>query len=150
MESKDDAQHSALVEVDEGRATLSARVVSPRWYLPLMGLLAAQHVLVQGAADVNWTLPSGLLLIVGSAGAWLLWRGAMGITVWPVAGWRSALALGTWSLGIGFYVWTAALSREGPVVVAAAIAALVVTAPLGRVWETALRGDLARVDGWAP
>lgn len=137
-----------LVAVDEARAAVAARVVAPWWYLPLMGLLAAQHVLVQGASDLNWTLPSGLLLVVGSAAAWLHWRRAMGITVWPAAGWRSLVALNAWSLGIGLCVWGAALSRTDPLVVAAGLAALVVTALLGRAWEAALRGDLARSDGW--
>lgn len=61
----------------------------------------------------------------------------------------AVVVVDVWSLGIGTRVWGAALSRTEPVVVAAAIAALVVTALLGRAWEAALRSDLARSDGWA-
>lgn len=138
-----------LADVDAARTALAARMAMPPWYGPLAGLLAAQHVLLQGVDGGAWTLPSGLLLVGGCALLWLVWRRCTGVTVWPAAGWRSLLGLGAWSLVVGACVWAAAASRQEPVVVAAAVAVLVASVVLGRVWATALREDVGRLDGWS-
>jgi hypothetical protein len=146
MEADSSVGRSLTDDTVAARARLASRVISPAWLHPATGALVAQHVLVQGVPDLNWTLPSGVVLIVGCAVLWLTWRSSIGITVPAWAGSRSLLALAARSLQALFCVWWAAVSRDDTVVVvAAAVVAFIGSIPLGRVYDRALRRDLAAV-----
>lgn len=138
-----------LADAAHARVALAARVRAPLWYLLLVGALVAQHVAVQGVADLDWTLPSGVLLLLGCSAAWLGWRYQMGVTIYPAAGWRSLLALGAWSLSAFGCIAVAAASREWQIVVASALVAFAASVALGRVWAAALRDDLVHPGRWS-
>jgi hypothetical protein len=56
---------AALNAVARARADVADRLVTPWWYHPILGVLIAQHALVQGFDNRNWTLPSALVLVIG-------------------------------------------------------------------------------------
>ncbi len=143
MESNDgqDAGRSLRL-ADEARAAVAGRIVSPRWYHPAVGVLVAQHVLVQVADDSSLTLPSGVLLVAGCAVLWLWWRRRIGVTVGAWTGRRSLFLLGLRSLLALVCVWTAAWSTAPAVAATAAVVAVLGGVELGRRYDAALRHDL--------
>lgn len=144
MESSDAGR--CLDLADEARAAVAGRVVSPRWYHPAIGVLVAQHVLVQVADDSSLTLPSGVLLVAGCAVLWLWWRRRIGVTVGAWTGRRSLFLLGLRSLLALVCIWTAAWSTAPAVAAAAAVVAVLGGVELGRRYDAALRHDLLRPD----
>lgn len=149
MENQSSTPPAQLTDATHARAALAARVQTPLWCLVLVGFLVAQHVMVQGLTDLNWTLPSGALLLLGSAATWLAWRHQIGVTINPAAGWRSVLALGAWSLSAFGCIQVAATSRDWPIVVASALVALAASIAFGWVWAAALRDDLTHPGRWS-
>lgn len=133
--------------VAEARLALSQRVSSPWWYQPVMSGLLAQHVLVQGASNRNWTLPSGILLLGGASLAWLLWRRQMGVTIGAWTGRRSLLALGAWSLLSLVSVRSAAAMSDPVPIAAMAGVAFVGSWLIGLCYEASLGHDLRNPGG---
>ncbi len=131
---------------EEARAAVAGRVVSPRWYHLAIGVLVAQHVLVQVADDTSLTLPSGVLLVAGCAMLWLWWRRRIGVTVGAWTGRRSLFLLGLRSLLALVCIWTAAWSAAPAVAAAAAVVAVLGGVQLGRRYDAALRHDLLHHD----
>jgi hypothetical protein len=132
----------ALDEVARARATLADRMTAPWWYYPVLGVLVAQHAFVQGFDNRNWTLPSFLLLIVGSAVLVMTWRRLSGLTVTTPTGPRSRILLVMQVLVAAVCIGVADVADDQRIAAAAAVIVVVATVVLGRRYDEALGQDL--------
>jgi len=137
----------SLDEVARARAALADRLVTPWWYHPLLGLLVAQHALVQGVDNRNWTLPSALVLLGGCVALVMACRRVTGLSVATPAGARSRGVLALRMLVALVFIWAAALAGDLRVAAAAAAFLFVATVVLGRRYDDALRHDLRDAGG---
>ncbi|WP_214401861.1 hypothetical protein [Pseudonocardia lacus] len=132
----------ALSAIADVRTGLAERMASPRWFHPLLGVLTAQHVLVQGVDDRNWTLPSFLLLVGGATALVASARRSRGLLVACPRGPRS-WAVMCLRVGVVFAgVWIAAVADDVTTTVLAAVAVVLATIWLGRRYDAALRREL--------
>lgn len=132
----------SLDEVERARANLAGRLVTPVWYHVALGLLVAQHAVVQGIDNRNWTLPSAVLLLGGCAVIVVACRRVTGLSVTRPTGSRSRGILGLRVLVALTCIWVAALSSDLRVAAAAAVLVFGATVALGRRYDAALREDL--------
>ena len=137
----------SLDEVDRARATLADRLVNPWWYHVLLGVLVAQHALVQGLDNRNWTLPSALLLLTGSVVIVVVSRRVTGLSVATPTGTRSRGVMALRVLVALTCIWAAALSSDLWVATAAAILVFAASVVLGRRYDAAVRDDLLDTGG---
>jgi len=137
----------SLHEVARARAILADRLVTPWWYHPVLGLLVAQHALVQGLDNRNWTLPSALLLLAGCVALVVACRRVTGLSVTTPTGPRSRRLLALRVLVALACIWAAALASDLRVAAAAAVLVFVATVALGRRYDAALRDDLHDTGG---
>jgi hypothetical protein len=89
MESDALDPRSALDEIESGRGGVSLRLGSPWWFHAGLGVLVAQQALVSGLAGGNWSVPSFVALVAGSAALVALARQSTGVTVARPRGPRS-------------------------------------------------------------
>jgi hypothetical protein len=143
VESERSNPAASLSQIGGARADLSQRLAAPWWFHVFLGVLVAQHALVQGFDNRNWTLPSFLLLIGGSAALVVAGRRATGVSVATPRGPRSRALMGIRVLAAAVGIWTAALGDDLGVAVAAAIVLLSASILLGRRYDNALRRDIA-------
>lgn len=121
---------------------MARRIAIPRWFYWALGLLVAQHALVQGMENRNWTLPSALVLLGGCVVIVLARRRPMGLTVAIPTGPRSRGLLGLQVILALTCIWTAAVVGDMWVAAAATGVVLVATVVLGRAYDHALGNDL--------
>lgn len=147
--SADDARRS-LESIGAVRRDVAARLTTPLWYYPALGLLVAQMVVVYGIVRGPVPVLSALVL---AAGATLLRRtydGHTGIVAtWP-AGRLSAVALVAFASGILVPVslvcldYVTSADRDTGAVIGLAALSFVSTALLGPVYDACYRTDLQR------
>src|SRR4051812_49380756 len=89
MESDTSEARASLRTVAAARAATADRLITPPWYHPVLGLLVAQHAIVQGIDDRNWTLPSALVLLLGAFGLVMAYRRMTGLFIAGPQGPRS-------------------------------------------------------------
>ena len=138
---------SSLDEVHSARATLAGRFVTPWWYHVVLGVLVAQHALVQGVDNRNWTLPSALVLLGGCVAIVAGSRRATGLSVTTPAGPRSRGVMAARVLVALACIWAAALSSDLWVAAGAAVLVFAATVALGRRYDLAVRDDLQNTSG---
>ncbi|GGO46674.1 hypothetical protein GCM10012287_17590 [Streptomyces daqingensis] len=144
MESNgaDDARAS-LDAVAATRAGVAGRIAAPWWYHLVLGLLVAQHVLAQGLENANWTLPSMGLLLAGCLVLTLAYRRLAGLSTAKAQGTRSRNVLTLLGLVALACVASASLTGSAAVSWVAAGVVLLATIVLGRLFEAALRREIA-------
>lgn len=142
--------NDALQALADDRTTLSARIVTPWWYHPALGLITAALVISQALPAV----PAGVLMavaIVSTALLVLAYRRAYGVSVTTPAGPRSTRMLFTLMAVLVIAMVAALLIRiaEQPAVWALlpATAAFALTVVLGRRYDRMYRADLVAGDG---
>ena len=143
MESNRPAEAAqSLDQVDRARAALAGRAVTPWWYHPALAVLVAQHVLVQGADDRDWTLPSALLLVGGAVVLVAACRRTIGLSPATPTGPRSRNLLAFRVMVAVACIWAAALTHDLRVAAAGTLVAFIASIALGRRYDIALRADL--------
>ena len=129
---------TSLDLVDQARADLADRLVTPRWYHPILGLIEAALVASLGVPS-PWRL---ILLVLGLAGLAAVVRAYTRSTGLGVGGDYLRLA-GGWVaglLGVILVAMAAVLLLDQPwVTVVAAVGALVATIVLGRRADAMVR-----------
>lgn len=95
-------------------------------------MLVAQHALVQGVDNRNWTLPSALLLLGGCVAIVAGSRRVIGLSVTTPAGPRSRGVMAARVLAALACIWVAALSSDLWVAAGAAVLVFAATVALGR------------------
>lgn len=132
---------AALDLVDQARVDLADRLVTPRWYHPILGLL-------QSAFVVSLDLPSPwrfILLILGLAGLGALFRAYTRVTGLGTGGDYVKLA-GGWVVGLIALVLAAMaavlFTDQLWVTVAAAVGVFVATIVFGRQADATVRARL--------
>jgi hypothetical protein len=136
---------TSLGEVSRMQARVGERVALPPWFHVGLGALVAQHALVQGLDDSNWTMPSFLVLLCGATVLVGLARRGTGLTVAAPRGARSSGIMAARLLVALTCIWTAALIDDPVVVIGAATLVFVATVMLGVAYDEALRRDI--IDG---
>jgi hypothetical protein len=143
--TRDEDAARMLAEIQAAHTELARRARAPRWYYPLLGLLAGGYIAVQAAPSAARLVYLAVFLVaIGlmipayrrKTGLWINgWRA--GRTRWVSAAWL-ALFLG------GLVAAMLLEERQGVhgayLVVGAATA--IVTTAYGFVWEAAFRRDL--------
>ena len=143
MESDALDPRSALDEIGSGRGGVSLRLGSPWWFHAGLGVLVAQQALVSGLAGGNWSVPSFVALVAGSAALVALARQSTGVTVARPRGPRSRGLMAARILAALACIWGSALVYSTVIVVLIAAAALGATTLLGIAYDIALRHDTA-------
>lgn len=111
---------------------MAGGLVTLWWYHVVLGVLVAQHALVQGVDNRNWTLPSALLLLGGCVAIVAGSRRATGLSVTTPAGPRSRGVKAARVLAALACIWVAALSSDLWVAAGAAVLVFAATVALGR------------------
>lgn len=132
---------ASLDLVDQARADLADRLVTPRWYHPILGLVEAAFV-------VSLDLPSPwrfVLLVLGLAGLGALVRAYSRVTGLGAGGDYVKWAVG-WVVGLVALVLAAMaavlLTDQLWVTIAAAVGVFVATIVLGRRADATVRARL--------
>lgn len=142
--------HEALRALADDRTILSARIVTPWWYHPALGVITATMVFAQA-------LPGALasvLMVAGVAGTPLLvlaYRRAYGVGITTPAGRRSTRMLFALIAVLVLAMVSALLVRIAEQSAAWALlpaaAAFALTVILGRRYDRVYREDLVAADG---
>ncbi|GAA1940281.1 hypothetical protein [Nocardioides hwasunensis] len=140
-----DARRS-LDAVAESRREVAARLRTPRWYYPALGLLVAQMVAAHGLLASPLAVLSSLAVAVGAG--WLVhaYASHAGVVARFPDSLRSGLALAVFAAGIMVPVLIVVLVGDlaATSVLLLAASALVATVVLGPVYDAVNRADLRR------